>query len=241
MKVLEIRLLIILTIGIGGGSLVLFACFLLFGTPFPINIAQSDTSRLAWDALLCLVFFLQHSGMIRRGAKERIAKQVPAIYVPALYSIASGVALSALILLWQPTDQFLFRLHGTARWLSIGLFLLAASGFAWGVRTLREFDPFGTGPLHAALRAAPVRSSAFVAGGPYRHVRHPLYLFMLLLIWSAPRLSIDQLLFNLLWTVWIVVATRLEERDLLAEFGEAYREYQRTVPMLIPHPRLYGR
>jgi protein-S-isoprenylcysteine O-methyltransferase Ste14 len=76
-----------------------------------------------------------------------------------------------------------------------------------------------------------------VAQGPYRYVRHPLYLFMLLLIWSAPRLSTDQLLFDVLWTAWIVVGTKLEERDLLADFGQTYRQYQKSVPMLIPSLR----
>ncbi len=46
--------------------------------------------------------------------------------------------------------------------------------------------------------------------------------------------SIDRLLFNILWTVWIVVATLLEERDLVDDFGEGYLDYQRKVPMLFP-------
>jgi len=76
-----------------------------------------------------------------------------------------------------------------------------------------------------------------VARGPYRYVRHPLYLFMLLLIWSTPRFSTDQLLFNVLWTAWVIVGTKLEERDLLVDFGQTYRQYQASVPMLIPSPR----
>lgn len=241
MRRLGPRLLIFLTVCLGGGSLILFAYFLLFGTPFGIDIAHSHAARLAWDALLCLIFFLQHSGMIRRSAKERIAKRVPVIYYPALYSIASGAALFTLVLLWQPTNQFLFRLHGPARWLSICLALVAVAGFAWGVLSLRWFDPFGTLPLKATLRGAPPPPLAFVAQGPYRYVRHPLYLFMLLLIWSTPRLSTDQLLFNVLWTAWIIVGTKLEERDLLVDFGQTYRRYQLSVPMLIPSLRLFSR
>ena len=60
---------------------------------------------------------------------------------------------------------------------------------------------------------------------------------MLLLIWSTPRLSTDQLLFNVLWTAWIVVGAKLEERDLVADFGDTYRRYQRAVPMLVPSLR----
>lgn len=44
-------------------------------------------------------------------------------------------------------------------------------------------------------------------------------------------------LFNVLWTAWIIVGTRLEERDLVADFGPTYREFQASVPMLIPSPR----
>ena len=239
MRILGPRLLIFLTVSIGGGSLVLFASFLLFGVPFAIRLAHSHAARLAWDALLCVAFFLQHSGMIRRGAKERIARRVPKIYYPACYSIASGIALCALILLWQPTDQLLFRLQGPARWLSVCLSVLAVAGFAWGVHSLHGFDPLGTLALKAHLHGAAPSSAAFVARGPYGYVRHPLYLCMLLLIWSTPRLSTDQLLFNVLWTAWVVVGIKLEERDLLVEFGDTYRRHQRRVPMLLPLPRAF--
>ncbi len=231
------RLVIFLTLAIGGGSLLLFTWFLLFGTPWPIKIAHSDPARLAWDSLLCLVFFIQHSGMIRRSVKERMAKCLPAIYQPALYSIASGLALFALILLWQPTDRFVFHLQTPGRWLSGCVAPAAIAGFFWGTRALGVFDPFGALRLRAALRGASPLSSPFAARGPYRYVRHPLYLFMLVLIWSTPRLSTDQLLFNVLWTLWIILATRLEERDLLREFGQTYRQYQLSVPMLLPLPR----
>lgn len=241
MRRLRPRLLIFLTVATGGGSLVLFVYFVLFGAPLAVDIWRSQAARLAWDALLCGVFFFQHSGMIRRGAKERIARRVPATSYPALYSIASGSALLALILLWQPTDQFLFHLPGPVRWVSGGVALAAVAGFAWGVRALHEFVPFGTSPLKAQPRGASPPPSAFVASGPYRHVRHPLYLFMLLLLWSTPRLTTDQLLFNLLWTGWIFVGSRLEERDLLREFGQAYREYQLGVPMLLPSPAFLKR
>ncbi len=236
-----LRLIIVLSLALGGGSLLLFTFFLLFGTPWPINLALTDPARLFWDSLLCVVFFVQHSGMIRRSAKERMAKRIPAFYLPALYSIASGLALFVLILLWQPTTQLLVQLDRPARWLSAGVALAAIVGFVWGVRALRDFDPFGTQPIRAAIHGAPVPASPFVARGPYRYVRHPLYLFMLVLIWSTPRFTTDQLLFNVLWTSWIIIATRLEERDLREEFGETYRQYQLSVAMLLPSPRFLRR
>ena len=70
--------------------------------------------------------------------------------------------------------------------------------------------------------------------GAYRWVRHPLYTSALLLIWSQPDLTYDRILFNVTWTLWMIVGTVLEERDLLANFGDAYAAYKRNVPMLIP-------
>jgi protein-S-isoprenylcysteine O-methyltransferase Ste14 len=234
---MKTHLLAFLSVGIGGGSLLLFGCFLIFGTPSPIDIARSDAARLAFDSVLCLAFFVQHSGMIRRGARQRLAQRIPSAHHPALYSICSGVCLTALVLAWQPTTYFFFRLQGPARWLSAAIALLAVAGFAWGAGSLRGFDPFGTLPLKAALRGTAAPSCTLAVRGPYRYVRHPLYLFMLLLIWSTPRFSTDQLLFNALWTAWIIVGARLEERDLLADFGQDYRQYQASVPMLIPSLR----
>ncbi len=231
------RVLGLLSVTIGGGSLLLFTWFLVLGAPLRLEIVRSAPARLSWDALLSAVFFLQHSAMIRRGVKDRLARVIPENVYPALYSIASGLALAAVVLLWQPTDQFLFRPGAAARWISGAVALGAIAGFAWGVRSLRMFDPFGRLALRSGLRAGPPPALEFVAEGAYRFVRHPLYLFTLVLVWSTPRFTTDQLLFDVLWTLWIVVGTRLEERDLVEDFGETYREYQRSVPMLIPIPR----
>ncbi len=241
MKRLGPLLLSFFAAGIGGGSLILFVYFLFFGVPWAVEITPSHAARLAWDGLLCGAFFLQHSGMIRRGAKQRLAPRIPVIYHPALYSIASGTVLSAVISLWQPSHQLLLDLHGPPRWLLLGLSMVAMAGFAWGAHSLREFDPFGTLALRACVRGLPPLAAGFVVRGPYRYVRHPLYFFTLLLIWTTSCLSTDRLLFNVLWTAWIVVGTKLEERDLLVDFGPAYRRYQARVPMLIPSPRSLGR
>ena len=70
-------------------------------------------------------------------------------------------------------------------------------------------------------------------GGP-RCCKRDCYLAILVLFWSCPDVTADRLLLNGLWTAWMVVGTLLEEADLVAEFGDAYRSYRRAVPMLIP-------
>ena len=57
---------------------------------------------------------------------------------------------------------------------------------------------------------------------------------VILLIWSCPDVTTDRLLFNLLWTLWIYIGATLEDADMRVDFGDAYREYRKKVPMLVP-------
>jgi methanethiol S-methyltransferase len=224
----------VLTTIIGTGSLLLFGVFLFFGPLQLAPMGYSEPVALAWDGLLSLVFFAQHSGMLRRGFRTRLARIIPPHYHAALYAILSGVVLTVLIVFWQSSATVLYSLKGSPRWLVRGLFFLAMGGFAWGVYALRSFDPLGLTAIRAHRRGKQLPPQELVVRGPYLWVRHPLYLFSILLIWSCPDMTADRLFFDVFWTVWIYLGTVLEEADLVAAFGEAYRDYQRTVPRMIP-------
>ncbi len=200
----------------------------LFPTQWPV------TAVLCWDALLSLLFFVQHSGMVRRGFRARWSRYFPPWLYPAVYCIASSVALIAFVVFWQPTGIHLLVFEGLALHIVNGVCLAAVIFFFWGAIALKGFDPFGLSPIRAHLRSREEPQPAFVIAGPYRWVRHPLYFSILVLIWFCPDLTLDRLLFNILWTAWIWVATGWEERDLQNSFGGAYRRYQARVPMLIP-------
>ena len=64
-------------------------------------------------------------------------------------------------------------------------------------------------------------------------VRHPWYAGGILVLWSR-NLDGSALVVNLVLTAYFIVGAWLEERKLLAQFGDAYRIYQRDVSMLFP-------
>ena len=231
---LPARLTILAVWTIGGASLLAFVVFVLNGPVRVVRLASTPASALLLDGLLCGAFFVQHSGMVRRSFQDRIARFVPRPYVPAIYAIASGLALGVLLVAWQPTGLVIASAGGPFRWAVRSLAVVAVVVFVAGVRALRYFDPFGVRPIEAMSSGRRPRQVPLTIRGPYRWVRHPLYSAMLLLIWSYPELTADRLLFNVAWTTWIVVGTILEERDLVWAFGAEYRRYQRRVPMLVP-------
>jgi methanethiol S-methyltransferase len=220
---------------IGGGSLIAFMVFLFVGSFNLVDLGLDQSTLLGFDTALSLLFFLQHSGMVRKSFREWMARCTREEWGDALYAIASGVVLSLVIILWQSSPHALPAPGDTFRWLFRTLYLLSLAGLAWGARALQCFDPLGITPILDHLRGRRPRQTPFVITGPYRWVRHPLYLFTILMIWSYPDLTPDRLLFNILWTLWIVIGAGLEERDLVAKFGDQYRRYQRQVPMFISH------
>ncbi len=220
---------------LGAVSLLAWMVFLFSGSLDLVDLGLGEAGALGVNACLCLLFFLQHSLMIRKSIRQWLARFVGEAYLGALYTITAGMALLILVVLWQGSDRVLADPQGLVRWLMRAVFFLSLIGFNWGLRALKAFDMIGTAPLFRYLRGldspAPM---PFTVRGPYCWVRHPLYLFCLLLIWSGPEVTTDRLLYNILWTVWIVFASMLEERDLIACFGDEYRRYQAQVPMLFP-------
>ena len=224
----------------GSVSLLLFALFLFFGAWPVIDMQLSRLNAMGWNALLSFLFFIQHSGMVRQELSARLAAFLPIHYHRVFYTLVSSAVLTAVVVLWQPAREPLLELQGTLRWVARGAFLLGLAGFAWGVSALKSFDAFGGTEIKTYWKGRRPEPQGFSISGPYRWTRHPLYFSSLLLIWSCPDLTTDRLFFNVLWTAWIYVGTFLEERDLVAEFGDTYRRYQRTVPMLIPWKRPGG-
>lgn len=123
---------------------------------------------------------------------------------------------------------------------SRGIFVLAIAGVAWTIFSLGFFVNFHVQSMVDDLRDRQSTVSLVTDRGPYRYIRHPLYLSSLLMIWSNPDMILDRLFFNLVFTVWVIIAIKYEERDLITAHGNSYRSYQSVVPMLIPLRKIPG-
>ena len=63
--------------------------------------------------------------------------------------------------------------------------------------------------------------------------RHPMYLALIIYLWSQT-FRVADIVVNIVLTIYVIIGTVLEEKKLVLEFGDAYRKYQREVPMLVP-------
>jgi methanethiol S-methyltransferase len=190
---------------------------------------------LGIDLGLLALFAVQHSAMARPGFKRLWTRVVPRQVERSVYVLASSLCLIAMFAFWQPLGGVVWELHApAARFVAYASF-----AFGWGlvlVTTflINHFDLFGLRQVWFALRDEPYRPLPFVEPGPYKLVRHPLYLGWFFAFWSTPRMTTAHLVFAVMTTAYILVAIQLEERDLVTYHGEAYASYRRRVPMLIP-------
>jgi protein-S-isoprenylcysteine O-methyltransferase Ste14 len=223
-----------LAVVLGSGSILALTVFLWIGPFGWVDLDLEPGTVLAWDAMLAVAFCLQHSIMIRRGFRRRLERFIAPYWHGALFTIFSGIFLFAMVLLWQESPVLLLTIEGPWRWLARTLFAAAFLATFWASRSLGSFDSLGIRPILHRLRGTEPRQGPIAIRGPYRWMRHPIYFFTLVMMGSYPDLTADRLMFDLVWTAWIVVGSILEERDLVQEFGEDYRRYQVEVPMLVP-------
>ncbi len=213
--------------------------FFLNGVLVPKGVNDGEPrawpQALAMNGALVLVWGLQHSVMARRSFKERWTRIVPPHAERATYGLASGVALVVVMLGWTPIEGTVWIVDSSwARAIIIGV---QAAGWLLLVAASFEIDHFETFGLKQPYYAMKGRQSAaidFQVKRIYRIIRHPIQTGIFVGMWAAPTMSASRFMFAVLMTGYILVGLYFEERDLVRQFGDRYRQYRREVPKLLP-------
>jgi protein-S-isoprenylcysteine O-methyltransferase Ste14 len=207
-----------------------------FGVPKSIDSAPvlGLGAAAAVNLVLLAVFALQHSVMARPAFKRLWTRIVPVAAERSTYVLFSSLALILLFWQWQPMGLIVWQVDN-----ALGRTLLYA-GFGFGfalvfVATLllNHFDLFGLRQVWLYFRGRPYTALPFQTPGPYRMVRHPLYVGWFFAFWCAPTMTAAHFVFAVMSTAYILIAIRFEERDLIDALPE-YADYRRRVPMIVP-------
>ena len=172
-----------------------------------------------------------HSLLAAHGIK-RLLEPALGRWYRLFYNAVAGVTLLPLLALAVLLpDQAIYQADWPWRW---GLIIIQlAAALAAGVALLQT-DLLRFLGLRQLFQSAPLPPNRLSLDGAYRWVRHPLYFFSLIFLWFSPIMSLNILILNLAFSVYFYVGAIYEERKLVAQFGQVYRDYQRRVPMLIP-------
>lgn len=184
---------------------------------------------------LVALFGLQHSAMARQGFKRWWTRIMPAAAERSFYVLAASLMLILLFWGWRPMTATVWQVDNAVG--AAALWTVFAAGWAIVLLStflINHFELFGLQQAWFALRdraaaAAQLRQPFF-----YRFVRHPLYSGFFLAFWATPQMTAGHLLLAAGMSVWMLLAIRAEEKDLIAVFGRDYEEYRARVGMLAP-------
>ena len=215
-----------------------------FRVPKSIDSGPSGdiATSLLIDTGLLVLFALQHSIMARPRFKRVWTRIVPEEIERSTFVLFASLALALVCWQWRPLPQTAWSVDDP-----IGAkALLAVSWSGWGLLLLStflisHFHLFGLSQGLARLLGHTPAEPAFVTPFLYRWLRHPIYAGFILAFWAAPHMTLGHLFFAIATTGYIFVGIWFEERDLIAHFGDRYRQYRATVGMLVPRIRLSSR
>ncbi len=180
--------------------------------------------------------------MARQGFKEWWTTIVPEPIERSTYVLFSNLVLILLFWQWRPLTDVVWSVEvAWGQWVLWGLF-----GLGWGLVLIATFmishaHLFGVKQVYEHMQQEELSAPEFQVKGFYRYVRHPLNLGFLIAFWATPEMTVGHLVFAIATTGYIFVAMYLEERDLIARFGEQYQRYRDQVPMIIPRSPRSGR
>jgi protein-S-isoprenylcysteine O-methyltransferase Ste14 len=197
--------------------------------------AVSAAEAIIVNLLLMSLFAVQHSVMARKGFKQWWTRFVPKAVERSTYVLLASLVLLLLFWQWRPLPAVVWKVEDT----QLAMIVTAVSHIGWVIVfastfLINHFELFGLHQVANNLSGRPMPTPRFRVPLFYGFVRHPLYLGFIIAFWAAPVMTAGHLLFAAVTTAYILVAIQLEERDLVALFGDDYRRYQRRVSMLLP-------
>ncbi|MFK4512319.1 isoprenylcysteine carboxylmethyltransferase family protein [Bradyrhizobium daqingense] len=221
---------------------ILYAIGFVMGLVVPKTIdtgtATPPLEAIIVNLLLMALFAIQHSVMARQGFKVWWTQFVPKPVERSTYVLLASLSLLLLFWQWRPLPAVIWEIQNPD--LAVTVVTLAFAGWVLVFTStfiINHFELFGLHQVTNHLVGKEAEAPRFKTPLLYKFVRHPIYLGFIIAFWAAPVMTAGHLLFAAVTTLYIFVGIALEERDLVALFGDEYRQYKQRVSMLIPWRR----
>jgi len=173
--------------------------------------------------------------MARPNFKALLTKVIPEPAERATYVLVAGLTSVVLTGYWMEVPGQIWQIENTSvAYLLWGIFIFGWVFLLAATFAINHFDLFGLRQVYFHFKNQPRPPLNFVKCAMYRYVRHPIQTGVLIGIWFTPLMSATQLVLSIGFTVYIFVGLWFEERDLIREHGDEYRQYRSETGMVLP-------
>ncbi len=186
--------------------------------------------------LLWCGYFVLHSLLASQQLKAFVNQKLPGVFpcYRLIYNLIALITLTPIAFIhFQDNSNLILRWPEWTDTLTTTASLAALAGFIWSLKYYDMSIFFG---IRNCWRNNGTRLKEGLNISPmHRLIRHPWYLFAIIIIWSRDQSSI-QLSSSIMITLYFFIGARLEEKKLRREYGQSYEQYMRHVPGIIPRP-----
>lgn len=196
-----------------------------FGTPAG-RWHQGAWAAVLQNVLMFSIFAAHHSVIARQGTKRSLRRIVPPHLERSGYVGGTAILFALTLSLWQPVPGLAWRLTGP--WFVVSE-VFCLTGVAIIGISLSSLDLLGYLGLRRGLGLADGPPETLRMDGPYRFVRHPVYVGWILLVWSLPVMTGTRLVFAAISTIYILLVMPYEENSFRRAYGKQYDQYAQQV------------
>ena len=207
--------------------------------PKSINDGVSGTvgTAVAINLTLIFLFGFFHSLMARERFKRWWTSIVSVEAERSTFVLQASLFLGLAMWQWRPMPETIWLVEGMGAFAFYGIFVLGIAFVMISTFLIDHFELFGLRQVWYANVDRGMPAPEFRTPMLYRVVRHPMQLGVIMALFATPHMTVGHLLFAGSMTLYVLIGLYFEERSLVREFGDAYRDYQRRVPMLFPLPK----
>ncbi|NNL43451.1 MAG: hypothetical protein HKO79_13255 [Desulfobacterales bacterium] len=187
-----------------------------------------------------------HSGMIsltvNRCLKNRSGSYYK--YYRLFYNLVALITIVPVILYsLSIKSPVLFRWQGYMIIFQIALFIIVVALFISGGLKYDLLQFLGIKQIQSGESQVTLSQSVDIdTSGILSFTRHPWYLAAIIFVWIVHReISVSTLIVNIVLTIYLVIGTILEEKKLIIELGDQYRNYIERVSMLFPAKWIFAK
>jgi methanethiol S-methyltransferase len=223
-------------------AMVALTYFILFISdlfiPITVNSVPFDVSTITAFSInmgLLLLFGLQHSVMARPKFKQWLKSYMDSSIERATYCLGTGLVLGFMCCMWQAIPGVVWSVDSA---LAAGI-IRGIAAIGWTILLIAtfnidHFELFGLRQVYSKFVGKAMPHMVFKMAGLYKWVRHPIQTGLLIGMWAVPEASSGHLMLAGGMTVYIFIGLYFEEKDLIKEFGQTYRDYKKKVGKVIP-------
>ncbi|MBV8901699.1 MAG: hypothetical protein JOY92_16495 [Verrucomicrobia bacterium] len=202
-------------------------------------------------SLLFLLYGTVHSLLASAAVKQGFARLLGqrarnGLYRPLYIGQSVLTTLAAAVVFQRLRDRDLYEIPKPWAWVfnlvqlaGIGLLLraLSVTGFdrILGLPQLVAYWRGQEPPPEAAAQGPPLQALKQPQKlGPFRRVRHPENVGVMLALWAFPKMTVNRLALALWTSLYGVLGSWHEDSRLQGAYGAAFDRYRRATPMLVP-------